>query len=390
MNRRTIIITVFVVTAMLGSASFSRSPLAKESISCILPLLSSAGVFLETLLPFRDAGMYEFWNAQPVDGGDGKGGQGSSDQSTSNNGHSLSYSSSNAGSTSSRPSQLTLSAVGGKGGDDDPDEEKPSDYDKRFSPCNDTPGPVEEQNGPDVKPSHFVHGLLSPPKQGLAESLSTTRNVPLGIPSSFVQLRHSEPNKMDVQSQLPCLANLSAFDQGQHSQEEVLHNDDSEDTVSFPEQENPIGISVQMKTVCSPSTSACVMPECMRHPQCYHAPENKAKLLLYPPCDKDKAAVKKKKRKYIPVNVEDVDVDMLVGLPVVEATDMVAEELQQFGFDPNDEFALALVVPGEDCMKYIPLDASTIVHLDCFKISAVHISRLYQDVKNKYIRKIRR
>ena len=90
------------------------------------------------------------------------------------------------------------------------------------------------------------------------------------------------------------------------------------------------------------------------------------------------------------MNVEDVDVDMLVGLPVVEATDMVAEELQQAGFDPNDEFALALVVPGEDCMKYIPLDASTIVPLDCFKISAVHISRLYQDVKNKYIRKIRR
>ena len=73
--------------------------------------------------------------------------------------------SSNSGSTGSR---AYIGAVGGKGGgDDDPEEDRPVDYDNRLSSCNDTPGLLEAQSDHHSDSSRvtLVHGLIPPPKQ---------------------------------------------------------------------------------------------------------------------------------------------------------------------------------------------------------------------------------
>ena len=92
---------------------------------------------------------------------------------------------------------------------------------------------------------------------------------------------------------------------------------------------------------------------------------------------------------YIPVNMETVNTDLLVGLSVEEATDMVAEELQTAGFDPEDQFALAQVIDLGEHNIYVPLEAGTVISEEIGLAAAVHVNRIVKNVKNSYIRKIR-
>ena len=87
--------------------------------------------------------------------------------------------------------------------------------------------------------------------------------------------------------------------------------------------------------------------------------------------------------------VESIDTAPLVGMPITQATDLVAQQLAAAGFDPNHEFVLAMVVVLDDCTKYIPLGGNQTMqpYEETGVIAAVHKDKVYS-LRDMYSRRV--
>ena len=91
---------------------------------------------------------------------------------------------------------------------------------------------------------------------------------------------------------------------------------------------------------------------------------------------------------HIPVVVESIDTTPLVGMPITQATDLVAQQLAAAGFDPSHEFVLAIVVKLDDCTQYIPLVGNpTMKRYETGVIAAVHKDKVYP-LRDMYSRRV--
>lgn len=87
--------------------------------------------------------------------------------------------------------------------------------------------------------------------------------------------------------------------------------------------------------------------------------------------------------------VESIDTAPLVGMPTTQATDLVAQQLAAAGFDPNDEFVLAMVVVLDNSAQYIPLGGNETMppFEDTGVIAAVHKDKVYP-LRDMYSRRV--
>lgn len=92
---------------------------------------------------------------------------------------------------------------------------------------------------------------------------------------------------------------------------------------------------------------------------------------------------------HIPVVVESIDTVPLVGMPLTQATDLVAQQLLVAGFDPNHEFVLAMVVVLDDSTVYLPLGGNMTMPSpdETGVIAAVHIDKVHH-LMDMYKRKV--
>lgn len=92
---------------------------------------------------------------------------------------------------------------------------------------------------------------------------------------------------------------------------------------------------------------------------------------------------------HIPVVVESIDTVPLVGMPLTQATDLVAQQLLFAGFDPNHEFVLAMVVVLDDSTVYLPLGGNMTMPSpdETGVIAAVHIDKVHH-LMDMYKRKV--
>ena len=87
--------------------------------------------------------------------------------------------------------------------------------------------------------------------------------------------------------------------------------------------------------------------------------------------------------------VESIDTVPLIGMPLMQATDVVAQQLLAAGFNPKDEFVLAMVVVLDDTVEYIPLGGNTTMPPpdETGVIAAVHVDKVYR-MSDMYKRRV--
>lgn len=93
---------------------------------------------------------------------------------------------------------------------------------------------------------------------------------------------------------------------------------------------------------------------------------------------------------HLPIVVELINTVPLVGMPLKEATDVVAEHLLVAGFDPDDDFVLAKLVEYDDIPLYIPLTGSmTMLSPDeTGPVAAVRVFKAYPPTPDMYTRRV--
>ena len=92
---------------------------------------------------------------------------------------------------------------------------------------------------------------------------------------------------------------------------------------------------------------------------------------------------------HILVAVESINAVPLVGMPVTQATDLVAQQLLAAGFDPDDEFVLAEVMVLYNVTIFLPLGGNTTIPSpdEHGVIVAVHVDKVYP-MRNMYRRRV--
>lgn len=87
--------------------------------------------------------------------------------------------------------------------------------------------------------------------------------------------------------------------------------------------------------------------------------------------------------------MESIDTAPLAGMPLIQATDLVAQQLMAAGFDPKDEFVLAMVVVLDDSTEYLPLGGNMTMPSpdDIGVVAAVQVDKVYS-MSDMYKRRV--
>ena len=88
--------------------------------------------------------------------------------------------------------------------------------------------------------------------------------------------------------------------------------------------------------------------------------------------------------------MESIDTAPLVGMLLTQATDLVAQQLMAAGFDPKDEFVLAMVVVLDDSTVYVPLGGNmTMPPLgEIGVVAAVQVDKVICPTSDMYKRRV--
>lgn len=296
-------------------------------------------------------------------------------------------------------------SFGGSGNGDDDPYERPTDY-KRLGGCITDEGlcsAVEEQPS-DQSAKELVPGIDTNYMKAYKESKeapATKRDASVSGPPQARALPQYLPfQALGIAKQQ---ANPNPYEhsgnsyEGEELQGQCLVREDQCPLFPrFPQQVTSPNEGMQQarQMVGTPSRGRLVIPPIARNrwqapTQTPEAEQETAQLLVFPPDEADWAAVEHHGQQHIPVVVESIDTAPLVGMLLTQATDLVAQQLMAAGFDPKDEFVLAMVVVLDNSTEYVPLGGNmTMPSLDEIGlVAAVHVDKVYH-MSDMYKRRV--